>query len=69
MLNIIVDNIEQCWQQNIVQACFHQARTGCPFLAVYMMTLPPGTREAFTEECDTILICPMRALEYFSASA
>ena len=31
----IVDNIEQCWQQNIVLACFHQARTGCSFLAVY----------------------------------
>ena len=34
MLNNIVDNIEQCWQQNIVQACFHHARTGCSFLAV-----------------------------------
>ena len=35
MLSNIVDNIEQCGQQNIVQACFHQARTGCSFLAVY----------------------------------
>ena len=43
MLNNIVDNIEQCWQQNNstpliwciyvnVQACLHQTRTGCPFL-------------------------------------
>ena len=24
MLNNIVDNIEQCWQQNIVQCCFQQ---------------------------------------------
>ena len=30
----IVDNIEQCWQHNIVQCCFHQVRTGCSFLAV-----------------------------------
>ena len=32
MLNNIVDNLEQCGQQNIVQCCFHQARTGCSFL-------------------------------------
>ena len=36
MLNNIVDNLEQCGQQNIVQCCFHQARTGCAFFAVYM---------------------------------
>ena len=35
MLNNIVDNLEQCGQQNIVQCCFHQARTGCSFFAVY----------------------------------
>ena len=35
MLNNIVDNFEQCWQQNIVQACFHHARTVCSLLAVY----------------------------------
>ena len=34
MLNNIVDNLEQCGQQNIVQCCFHQARTGCSFFAV-----------------------------------
>ena len=34
MLNNIVNNIKQCGQQNIVPACFHQARTGCSFLAV-----------------------------------
>ena len=34
-LNNIVNNLEQCWQQNIVQSCFHQARTGCSFFAVY----------------------------------
>ena len=34
MLNNIVDNLEQCGQQNIVQCCFHQARTGCAFFAV-----------------------------------
>ena len=32
MLNNTVDNLEQCGQQNIVQCCFHQARTGCAFL-------------------------------------
>ena len=36
MLNNIVDNLEQCWQQNIVQCCLHQARTGCSFFAVYI---------------------------------
>ena len=35
MLNDIVDNLEQCGKQNIVQCCFHQARTGCLFFAVY----------------------------------
>ena len=35
MLNNIVDNLEQCGQHNIVQGCFHQARTGCAFFAVY----------------------------------
>ena len=35
MLNNIVDNLEQCGQQNIVQCCFHQARRGCPLFAVY----------------------------------
>ena len=34
-----VDNLEQCWQQNIVQCCFHQARTGCSFFAVYCRSL------------------------------
>ena len=34
MLNNIVDNLEQCGQQNIVHCCFHQARTGCAFFAV-----------------------------------
>ena len=32
MLNNIVDNLEQCGHQNIVQCCFHQARTGCSTL-------------------------------------
>ena len=36
MLNNIVDNIEQCGQQNIVQCCFHQPRTGRALLAVYL---------------------------------
>ena len=35
MLNNIVDNLELCGQHNIVQCCFHQARTGCAFFAVY----------------------------------
>ena len=35
MPNDIVDNIEPCVQQNIVQCCFHQPQTGCSFLAVY----------------------------------
>ena len=35
VLNNIVNNLEQCVQQNIVQCCFHQARTGCAFFAVY----------------------------------
>ena len=36
MLNNIVDNLEQCGQHNTVQCCFHQARTGCAFFAVYV---------------------------------
>ena len=36
MLNNIVDKLEQCGQHNIVQCCFHQARTGCAFFAVYL---------------------------------
>ena len=24
MLNDIVDNYKQCWQQNVVQSCFYQ---------------------------------------------
>ena len=36
MLNNIVDNIEQCGQQNIVQSCSHQPSTGCSFFAVYI---------------------------------
>ena len=39
MLNNIVDSLEQCGQHNIVQCCFHQARTGCAFFAVYMEKL------------------------------
>ena len=39
MLNNIVDNLEQCGQQNIVHGCFHQARTGCSFFAVYLNIL------------------------------
>ena len=35
MLNNIVDNLEKCGQHNIVQCCFHHARTGCVFFAVY----------------------------------
>ena len=38
ILNNIVDNPEQCGQQNIVHCCFHQARTGCSFFAVYKST-------------------------------
>ena len=33
-LNNIVNNLEQCGQQKIVQCCFHLARTGCSFFAV-----------------------------------
>ena len=32
MLKDIVDNIEQCGQQNIVQCCIYQPRTGLLFL-------------------------------------
>ena len=34
LLNNIVDHIEQCWQQNIIQDCFHQAKTGCSFFCL-----------------------------------
>ena len=34
MLNNIVDKVEQCGQHNIVQCCFHHARTDCSFFAV-----------------------------------
>ena len=39
MLNNIVNNLEQCGQQTVVQGCFHQARTGCAFFAVYAIAL------------------------------
>ena len=39
MLNNTVHNLEQCGQHNIVQYCFHQARTGCAFFAVYIKIL------------------------------
>ena len=42
MLNNIVDNLEQCVQHNIVQCCFHQARTGCAFFAVYTVEVENG---------------------------
>ena len=47
MLNNIVDNLEQCGQQNIVQCCFHQVRTGCAFFAVYagQSTRAPAVRK------------------------
>ena len=35
MLNDIVDNIQQCGQQNITQCCFHQLLKGSAFLCVY----------------------------------
>ena len=47
MSNNIADNLEQCGQQNIVQCCFHQARTGFAFLAVYFCVLSfisPGSK-------------------------
>ena len=31
----IVNSLKQCWQQNIVQCCFHQLGTSCSFFAVY----------------------------------
>ena len=34
MLKNIVDNCEQCGQQNIVQSCSYQPSTGCSFFAV-----------------------------------
>ena len=43
MLNNIVDNLEKCGQHNIVQCCFHQARTGCSFLAVYAKCFRPSS--------------------------
>ena len=48
MLNNIVDNLEQCGQQNIVHGCFHQARTGCSFFAVYAFS-------ALTSQLSTML--------------
>ena len=35
MLNDIVDNFQQCGQQNIAQCCFHQLLKGSAFLCVY----------------------------------
>ena len=35
MLFNVVNSLEQCGQQNIVQYCFHQLRTSCSFFAVY----------------------------------
>ena len=34
MSNNIVDHLEKCGRQNIVQCCFHHDRTGCSFFAV-----------------------------------
>ena len=42
MLDIIVYNLEQCWQQDIVQCSFHQARADCSFFAVYTGTIAPA---------------------------
>ena len=35
MLFNVVNRLEQCGQQNIVQYCFHQLGTSCSFFAVY----------------------------------
>ena len=42
MLDIIVDNPEQCGQQGIVQCCFHQARAAIA-LAVNVYALDKAT--------------------------
>ena len=59
MLNNIVDNLEQCGQQNIVHGCFHQARTGCSFFAVILVRL---TGEASKEELGVIKITELNKM-------
>ena len=60
-LNNIVDNIEQCGQQNIVHCCFHQAEKGCSFFAVALSGLWCGTAckkyifLSVAKGCSTIL--------------
>ena len=58
MLNNIVDNLEQCGQQNIVQCCFHQARTGCAFFAVYTRWCIPHCGQAKIEAGSQALVVP-----------
>ena len=45
MLNNIVDNLDQCGQQSIVQCCFHQARTGCSFFLLRLRVAVRGILE------------------------
>ena len=63
MLNNITDNLEQCGQQNIVQSCLYQARTGCSFFAVYMAkNYGTGTILSFLYVCmvNTIYLLSLR---------
>ena len=52
MLNNIVANLEQCGQQNIVQCCFHQARTGCAFVAVIERYITPDWTSVFEQRSN-----------------
>ena len=48
-LNNIVDNIdEQCGQKNIVQCCFHQAKTGCSLFCCVCSTTSKQIGQRFT---------------------
>ena len=72
MLNNIVDNLEQCGQHNIVQCCFHQARTGCAFFAVYSQVNADlfTTRESFVNiviVCEAFTACNVDVLQWLCA--
>ena len=51
----IANSIEQSGQQNIVQACFHQLRTGCSFFAVYAKLTCPCSMTIILSESMTVL--------------
>ena len=66
MLYNIVDNIKQCWQQNIVQCCFQQPWTGsaifcCDNWIKYVMYTGQKTHKLFRVDENSIEQCAAHA--------